>query len=48
MQSELECSKTKMESLREQPSLNLIPRKTQIEHAGLMELLWVGATEDSE
>jgi hypothetical protein len=46
--SELECSKTRMESSRELPSLNLITRKMQIERVGLMELLWVDLTEDSE
>lgn len=46
--SELECSKTRMESSRELPSLNLTPRKTQIERAGLMERPWGAPTGDSE
>lgn len=46
--SELECSKTRMESSRELPSLNLITKKMQIERVDLMELLWVDLTEDSE
>jgi hypothetical protein len=46
--SELECSKTRMESSRGLPSLNLITKKMQIERVDLMELLWVDLTEDSE